>query len=103
MDSEEKPPISFTLALVVIYWFAWTVFQTGQLVYDRKNLEQVKINQESLYQQSVKTKTEIDAMAADTAKLAAQGNPNAQLIVNELKNRGITLSANIKPPTPSTP
>ncbi|HYT55154.1 MAG TPA: hypothetical protein VEQ38_10610 [Verrucomicrobiae bacterium] len=34
MESTEQRGVSVTLALVVISWFAWVVFQTTQLVRD---------------------------------------------------------------------
>lgn len=96
MESTEKPGVSFTLALVVLSWFAWVVFQTTQLVRERSNLELAKANQEAPFQQSVKARAQIDSITADTARLAAQGNAGAQLIVAELKKRGITIDPNAK-------
>jgi hypothetical protein len=95
MDPEEQvPTVNGTLALVVVSWFAWTVFQTGQLMYDRKNLEQVKANQEAQYQQALRVKAEIDAIATDTLQLAAHGNANAQTVIDEMKRRGTALGSN---------
>jgi hypothetical protein len=96
MDSNEKSKTGFTLALVVISWFAWVTFQTVQLVHDRGNLQQAKVNQEKPFQEAVKAREQIDSINADTAKLAAQGNGNAQLVLTELRKRGITIDPNKK-------
>jgi hypothetical protein len=96
MESSEQPKISLTLALVVISWFAWVAFQTFQLVRERGNLEQVKANQEKPFQESAKARAQIDSINADTARLAAQGNANAQFVIAELQKRGITIDPNAK-------
>ncbi len=102
MESTEQRGVSVTLALVVISWFAWVVFQTTQLVRERGNLEQVKANQEKPFQDSVKARAQIDAITADTARLAAQGNASAQLIVAELQKRGIKIDPNAKTVPPGS-
>ena len=80
-----------TLSLVVVSWCAWVIFQTTQQVSERTNLDRLKAGQESAFQQSVKSRTEIDGIANDIAKLADQGNSNARLIVAELQKRGIRI------------
>ena len=95
-ESTEHLKVSSTLALVIISWFAWVVFQTTQLLRERSNLELAKANREAPFQQSVKAKAQIDSIVAETAKLAARGNANAQLIVANLKKRGITIDPNAK-------
>jgi hypothetical protein len=96
MDPTHRLSVSLTLALVVVSWSAWVVFQTTQLVSERTNLERLKVGQDSAFQQSVKTRAEIDSIANDIARLAAQGNSGAQLIVTELQKRGITIDPSKK-------
>jgi hypothetical protein len=96
MDPTHRPSVSLTLALVVVSWSVWVVFQTTQLVSERTNLERLKVGQESAFQQSVKTRDEIDSIANDIVRLAAQGNSGAQLIVTELQKRGITIDPSKK-------
>lgn len=96
MDSTDRPSVSLTLALVVVSWSAWVVFQTTQLVWERTNLERLKAGQESALEQSLKTRTEIDSIANDIAKLADQGNSGARLIVAELQKRGIKIDPSKK-------
>ena len=91
MDTTERTGLGLTLTLVVVSWCAWVVFQTTQLTLERSNLERLKAGQESALQQSMKSRTEIDSIAADIAKLADQGNSGARLIVAELEKRGIRI------------
>jgi len=62
----------------------------------------VKANQEKPFQDSVKARAQIDAITADTARLAAQGNASAQLIVAELQKRGIKIDPNAKTVPPGS-
>jgi len=101
-ESTEQPRVGLTLALVVISWFGWVAFQTTQLVRERSNLEQAKANQEIPFQQSVKARAQIDSITADTAKLATQGNANAQLVLAELQKRGIKIDPNAKTVPPGS-
>jgi hypothetical protein len=87
-EAQAKPNGNLALTLVVFSWCAWMVFQTVQLVRERNHLSQLKANQESALQEAAKVKAQIDAIASDTAKLAAEGNAGAQRIVAELKKRG---------------
>lgn len=96
LDSSEQSKISLTLALVVTSWFAWVAFQSFALVRERSNLQQAKINQEKPFQEAIKAREQIDSINKDTANLAAQGNANAQLVLAELRKRGITIDPNKK-------
>ena len=92
------------LTLVVFSWCAWMVFQTVQLVRDRVHLTELKTSQETALQEASKIKTQIEAITADTAKLAANGNPGAQRIVAELRKRGFKVGIEAKPsPPPAKP
>ena len=86
------------LTLVVFSWCAWMVFQTVQLVRDRVHLNELKRNQEAALQEAGKIKSQIEAITADTAKLAAAGNPGAQRIVLELRKRGFKVGTEAKQP-----
>jgi hypothetical protein len=89
------------LTLVVFSWCAWMVFQTVQLVRDRVHLNELKSNQEAALQEAGKIKTQIEAITADTVKLAAAGNPGAQRIVLELRKRGFKVGIEPKPSPPA--
>ena len=96
------PNGNLALTLVVFSWCAWMVFQTVQLVRERNHLTQLKINQETALQEATKVRAQIEAITADTAKLAASGNQGAQRIVAELRKRGFKVGADAKPAAPAT-
>ncbi|MBM3342768.1 MAG: hypothetical protein FJY56_11760 [Betaproteobacteria bacterium] len=74
--------------LTIALWFG---FQTAQLLKEKDNLANLKSNQTQIYGNAQKMRGQLDTLAAETAKLAAAGNQNAALIVNALKQRGITI------------
>jgi hypothetical protein len=86
-------PIRANLALsfVVLSWFIWVCFQTTQLARDQSRLNQLKAGQELALQESAKVRSQIEGLAADTAKLAAQGHAGAQAIMAELQKRGVRI------------
>lgn len=93
-----KPNGNLALTLVVFSWCAWMVFQSVQLVRERNHLSQLQANQESALQEAAKIKTQIDSITAETAKLAAEGNPSAQRIAAEFKKRGFKVNTDAKVP-----
>jgi len=95
-ETAHAPNGNLALTLVVISWCAWMVFQTVQLVRERNHLAQLKANQETALQEATKIRAQIDAITADTAKLAAEGNAGAQRIVAELRRRGFKVNADAK-------
>ena len=80
--------------LTLVVWFA---FQTNQLIKERDNLNALSTNQQTIYGNAQKLRTQLDALAAGTARLAQQGNPNAQQVVNALRAKGITINPNATP------
>jgi|PlaIllAssembly_1097288.scaffolds.fasta_scaffold3796124_1 hypothetical protein len=82
------------LAVALVGWFA---FQTAQLLHERSLLKQLRTNQETQVQQSVKVRSALDGLARDTAQLAEQGNANAKLLVDELRKRNITINPSAAP------
>ena len=79
------------LGLVLAAWFG---FQAVQLRAERSAMTDLIANQEKQVKESKKLRDSLDVIARGTAQLADGGNPNAKLIVDELKKRGITISAN---------
>jgi uncharacterized protein HemX len=77
---------------------SWSGFQTHQLAQEHEALKKLHANQETLVQNAVKLRAQLDGIAADTQRLADAGNANAQGIVNELRRRGVT----INPDSPSS-
>ncbi|HTE16366.1 MAG TPA: hypothetical protein VK642_14935 [Burkholderiales bacterium] len=91
------------LLLGLITLALWFGFQTTQLVKERESLANLRTNQTTIYANAQKMRTQLDAIAAETAKLAQAGNPNAALIVNALKQRGITIDPNKAKPAADAP
>ncbi len=77
------------LGLVLLAWFA---FQAMQFRSEREAMQATIAVQETPIAESKKMRDSLDAIAQGTAKLADSGNPNARLIVDELRRRGITIS-----------
>ena len=78
------------LALAVVAWFA---FQTVQLWREQQQLELMKTSLAPQEQAAAKLRASLDEVATSTAKLAAGGNANARVIVEQLRNRGVTINA----------
>lgn len=76
---------------------SWSGFQAYQLVQEHAALTKLLANQETLVQNSVKLRAQLDGIAGDTQRLANEGNANAQAIVNELRRRGVTISPDSPP------
>jgi len=83
---------SVPIALMLLALIVWLGFQTVQLWSERSSLRAASASQAVQIEQSQKLRTALDAFAADTARLAAAGNANAQLLVDELKKRGVTIN-----------
>ena len=83
------PVLLFGLAvLAVLGWQAWLLSS------ERDALSTAHINQQQTVDNAGKLRTSLDALAADTQRLAEAGNGNAALLVTELKKRGITINPN---------
>jgi hypothetical protein len=87
------------LLVLILAVVTWLGFQATQLVIERKNLTALTAGQEAVFQNAQKMRQQLDAIAGGTARLAAQGNPNAQAIVEALRARGIT----VNPDAPASP
>ena len=95
MTAERSPALPLgILALAMLVWAAAVAL--NQMA-ETSRLKDVRANQETLVQNSQKLRASLDALASETAKLAAQGNPNAKLLVDELAKRGITINPNAAP------
>lgn len=85
---------AFVPSLLGLLALAGTLgFQTWQLVSDRAALQAAHAGQQQTVDSAGKLRTSLDALAADTQRLADTGNANAALLVAELKKRGITINA----------
>jgi len=91
------------LLLGLITLVLWFGFQTTQLLKERENITTARTNQTTTYSNAQNMRAQLDALAAETAKLAQAGNPNAALIVNALKQRGITIDPSKAKPAAEAP
>lgn len=82
------------LLLVIIAWLVWSAFQTDLLVTEHQGLIQLHTLQQSQLEQAREVEGSYLALVTATESLAAQGDANAKLVVDQLKARGIQL-----PPT----
>jgi cytoskeletal protein RodZ len=87
--------------LLALSYLAWAVFQTTQLVMERNTLQTLRSNQEKQMGESKKVRERFEALSRETQLLANRGNPRAQLIMEELRRRGITIRTDA--PTQPTP
>lgn len=91
--SHAGPSLFWPVAVATTAFLAWTSFQTVQLVTEAGALSANHAQQEALVQNATKLRQSLDAIAAQTQRLADQGNPNARGLVDELRKRGVTINA----------
>src|SRR3981081_1540124 len=89
---EERYSSFLPLLLLILALLFWAGFQTFQLVNENGMLKDAVKAADPLMQNATKLPNSLDAIASETKKLADEGNPNAQLLVDELKKRGITIN-----------
>ncbi len=80
------------ILLLTLAFVAWLAFQAMQQVSERQQLTQAQASLEPQEQAATKLRASLDALVVATAGLAAQGNPNARVIVEELRKRGVTIN-----------
>ena len=78
----------------------WLGFQTQQLFMERQALQTAYASQQPTVDNAGKLRASLDALAADTQRMADGGNPNARALVDELKKRGVTINAATTPAGP---
>ena len=84
-------------AFVPVLLFGLTVlavlgWQTWVLATERSALNTAYEGQQQTVDNAGKLRASLDGLAADTQRLADRGNPNAALLVTELRKRGITIN-----------
>jgi hypothetical protein len=82
-------PLSM-LALAVVVWLG---FQCVQLALEHRQIGAAQAIIDPQEQTAIKIRSSLDGVATATAKLAAEGNPTARAIVEELRKRGVTINA----------
>jgi len=94
---EPKPPMKLDVPVLLgtIALLAVVGLQTTALLMERGGLHDLRTSQDSPLEQGQKVRTQLDALAGGTAKLAQQGNAGAKAIVDDLQRQGIQIK-----PTP---
>jgi site-specific recombinase len=80
------------LLILLAALLAWTVFQTVQLRGESESLGALRAGQETQFQQAQRVRQTLDQLATQTQLLADAGNPNARIVVEELRKRGVTIN-----------
>lgn len=83
----------FPVSLTAFVVFIMLAFQTSQLLRERDLLLTARSQQDKPLEEAQKVQVQLDALAVGTKKLATDGNKNAQLIVDKLKQLGVTIGA----------
>ena len=77
-------------ALALLLALGW---QTYLLATERDSLQAAHFGQQQTVDNAGKLRASLDALAADTQRLADTGNASAALLVTELRKRGVTINA----------
>lgn len=88
-----RPATAFwPLLLLALGGLVWMVFQMTVALNDRKALRDAHAQQQQTVDKSAQLRASLDALAADTQRMAEGGNPNARAVVEELRRRGVTIN-----------
>ncbi len=93
--------ILLPLLLIAFTLFLMLAFQMTQIMRDREVLHQAKTQQDKPLEDVQKLQAQLSALALGTKKLADGGDKNAQTIIAQLKQAGITVGE--PAPTPAPP
>jgi hypothetical protein len=99
LPAKPMPPLSkrthspfVPVLLAVLALAGWLTLQLLATWQDQQALQSAYAAQQTTVDNAVKLRTSLDVLAADTQRLADAGNPNAGLLVAELRKRGITIN-----------
>jgi hypothetical protein len=81
------------LILVVVALFVLMAFETGQALHDRGALADLLKAQQPSIERAAKLRQQLQTLASGTAELAAEGDPGAKSVVDQMKAQGVTLNA----------
>ena len=90
--AEHGPTVFMPWLLLALALVVWLAFQSYQLVSERHPLNMLKTGQETAMETAGKLRASLDALATRTAKLDAEGNATAHVVVDELRKRGVTIN-----------
>ena len=89
-----KSPLTSQLPLVFVLLsiFLLVVFQTYQSLRDRSSLSELRSAQETTVQEGVKVRQQLETLARETAKLAADGDAGAREVADLMQRQGVKLT-----------
>ena len=68
-------------------------FQTSQLLSNQDKLNLLGVKMNAAVEQAQKIRTQFEDLSRQTVELAANGNGNAQYVLQELKKQGVDLTS----------
>ena len=83
--------VETVVALLAVTVLLMVGLETMQLVAQYSTLSDVRTAQQPSLAEIANVHTQLDALAGETARLAAAGNVNARAVVDEMQRQGITL------------
>ena len=104
-EAAQAAPRSAFLPLLLagLALLGWLAYQLQQQVSERQLLQAAYASQQQTVDSAGKLRASLDALAADTQRMADRGNPNARVLVDELKKRGVTINSANTPPVNAAP
>lgn len=102
MRNDDRASPFIPILILTLAFVGWSGFQTTQLVQEKGALATLKVTQDKQTEDSKKLRESLENLAKGTLALSNRGNPNARLIVDELRRRGITINPET-PPAPAVP
>jgi hypothetical protein len=97
LRNDDRASPFIPILILALAFVGWSGFQTTQLVQEKGVLATLKVTQDKQTEDSKKLRESLENLAKGTLALSNQGNPNARLIVDELRRRGITISPDTPP------
>jgi hypothetical protein len=79
------------MLLLALSFVSWLAFQGVQLGLEQHRLRLAQASLDTQHEAATKLRAALEGLATATAKLAADGNANARVVVEELRKRGITI------------
>jgi hypothetical protein len=92
VDAAPAVRLHILVAILAVALGLAMAVQTVGLVRDREALASQRAAQESAFQEAFKLRQQLISLAGKTAQLAEQGDANAAVIVERLRQQGVTIN-----------
>jgi len=84
--------LQLPVTLAVVALFVLMAFETAEAIRDRGALSNLRRSQGATVEEGIKLRQQLEALAAGTAKLAADGDEGAKTVVDQMKRQGVSLN-----------